>query len=169
MIIPPQQWKISAIENGTAYIWSGVKQLNLRVGSDEIDETEQKRLDKQLARERKKIDGYNPEMGEIADGVFGDDAFYLVKVPLNRALPRSVKKELKSVYGLKRKGFYAELQAKYGTTRMDWISQKILDNASSKVWEARMTARGTIVIKTVGDWESGFKAAPSARPELAAR
>lgn len=169
MIIPPQQWKIASTDNGTAIIWSGVKQLNLRVGSDEIDEAEQKKIDKQLARERKKIEGYNPEMAEIADGVFGDDAFYLVRVPLNRALPRSVKKELKGAYQLKRKGFYDRLQANYGTTRMDWITQKILDNASSKVWEARMTSRGTIVIKTVGDWESGVKAASSARPEHVAR
>ena len=129
-------------EGGYVICKQGTKEIHAWTGNDNLLEEEAKPQNKEQAREKAKVDAYNPSMEEGLKGVFGGGDHAEVRIPLWQFLDHKEKKTIRFAVKLYQRGDLAELKARWNDVNLNRIINKIIDNALHTQHESRTTRKG---------------------------
>lgn len=132
----------------------GGKQIEVILGLSGLPEEEQKKIRKEVAREKAKIDAYNPSMQETGVGLFGGGDSAQITIPLWDYLTPYEKRKIRRAVHLHNKGDYAQLAVENdGVTNLNKIIKAIEKKALEIPREKRTTRHG-VSYRTQNDNQS---------------
>ena len=131
-------------EGGYVICKQGTKEIHAWTGNDSLLEEEAKPQNKEQAREKAKVDAYNPSMAEGLKGVFGGGDHTDVKLPLWDYLTPYEKRRISRAKYLYRKGDLAQLAVENdGVTNLNKIIENVYNTSLKIPREKRTTRKGT--------------------------
>lgn len=124
-------------------VMRGVKEIPFIIGLADLPQEQKDTIRKEVARERAKVDSYNPTMVQSGVGTLGGYGWFEIRnAPIWDYLTPYEKKQLKDAERLIRKGRLAEAHARFGGINMQQIFSKMLRHAKDNPREFRKFRRG---------------------------